>query len=231
MWPIDVEERVKRIKEKQKLYKADSNINRHGLPEDSYKQRITYPEFPNQFRNENSVDELSTERLHLGEDKFILPSDSDIYDLYKIDVAYAEAEDEFEYFYDSDYPSKSSAYSKWSGWCSNCKYCWDLINDLSDDRFFNLLCFLSHEGYPNTGGRPSKECELAISIRYDMTPKQRKVAYDIIRNRFYNGRRFDRKKQNEELKNDKPKKVPKKNLKTEAALMNLLNATKEADRN
>ena len=185
VWPIDVEKRIKEIKRIQGAYKNDSWVNRHNLPVDSYKKSREYPIVPNQFRTEENINNLSTERLDLGNGKFILPSDSDIYDLYRIDIAYAEAEDEYEYFFDSDYPSKSNAYSKWAIYCSDCKGWWNLIRTLSGERFLNLLGFLSRSGYPSTGGRPSKECKLAIVIRYGMTPKQRKVAYDIIKDRFY----------------------------------------------
>jgi len=87
---------------------------------------------------------------------------------------------------DYDYPNQMDRYTrKWQYKIRDAKPYWNKIYTLSNEKLLMVVNWLSTSEEPcNPGrygcGRPATHVRLARAIKYEMTPKQREIAYKII---------------------------------------------------
>jgi hypothetical protein len=69
---------------------------------------------------------------------------------------------------------------KWQYKIRDAKPYWNKIYTLSDEKLLMVINWLSTSEEPYNTGRPATHVRLARAIKYEMTSKQREIAYKII---------------------------------------------------
>lgn len=82
---------------------------------------------------------------------------------------------------DYDYSNQMNRYvRKWQYKIRDAKPYWNKISTLSDEKLLMVINWLSTSEEPYNPGRPATHVRLARAIKYEMTTKQREIAYKII---------------------------------------------------